>query len=267
MNHLQIKHFITVTNIETIEYKLPFNDNNLQALSILVNQEEIEGLSLKGGVLTTPPLEIGDKITIIIDPSSYSFLHILKQYGKSLFKEYNSKQTLKYNSSYYIEGTINDFNFSKNIITYYSPFYSTINDIRRTTGELLSNMSDSLIMEEIYSVSVDAKNNYEEKNNTRIQEDNIPLNVKKYTLYKTAVNLTYSAYLTITGKIGNKEKRLGKLNINENIDLPYIEDMLGRLEKKLKPFEDILNGSKVFPKTFLKASKNSPYPLTSRRSF
>lgn len=187
----------------------------------------------------------------------------------SLYKIFGSKPRLKFNHIYEMIVDICRQEVKSSIQIKYNPFYSTVKRVRQDTGTLLDNVSDAIISSIIYDnskLAVEKLGGSEEVANNSEFEKGAPGYVKNFVRYKTDLDLCYSIYLSKSGCAGAYSKKLGDLDVSNEIKLPYLKDMLSRFKELLKPNEDQFNKDGNNVHAFVKAKKTS-YPITQRRLF
>lgn len=212
------------------------------------------------------PLSIADKIIIkdsildnvkLITKNSYS--------QNALFKYYTSNAKLKSNQIYSFNINVHGADNTGKFLSKYSPFYSTIDKIRMDTGDLLNNVSDTQIAKIIYLNSKEALEKLEEAVESDTADKSTltktPTYAKNYVRYKTNIDFCYAIYLSISGKYGTQTKKIGDIQIENTVKLPYIDSMIARFKELLKPNADAFGGvSKTTTATFVRANKTS-YPV------
>lgn len=212
----------------------------------------------------------GDVLYLEYD-SNFEKVITKNPYAKnSLYKIFGSKPRLKFNHTYDMIVDIDGQEINSSIQVKYNPFYSTVKRIRQDTGTLLDNVSDEIIASIIYDNSklvVDKLGGMEEVGNNSAFEKGAPSYVKNYVRYKTDIDLCYSIYLSKSGNAGAYTKKLGDLDVSNEIKIPYLSDMLSRFKELLRPNEEKLEGDDSNNvQAFVKAKKTE-YPITNRRLF
>lgn len=226
---------------------------------------ETSKLDTFNNVLVAPKMNLNDKKVKVkyIHQTDDDVVVFTKNKNKdSLFKAYGSV-SLKYNHKYLFNVNIDKENFSTDFVSKLDPFYSSVDKIRKDTGDLLENVSDETISYLIYSNSKYVKDKLDEKD---VEE--VPYYAKQFVRYKTDMDLINAIYLTLSGRIGSVNKKIGIISIDKTMKIPYINDMLGYFKDLAKNYEDMLEniGDNGTVATFVKAS-NSKYPLDERRNF
>lgn len=207
----------------------------------------------------------GDKITIVDSILNNVKLVSKSSYDKNAFQKlFSSYQKFKFNHRYLFNLIIKDEKYTIDFNTKYNPFYTTVDKIRLDTGTLLENVIDERIAHAIY---LNSKDTFELLGGENFDaQSKIPAYAKNYVRYKTDIDLCYAIYLSISGKIGSFSKKIGDIQIDQSIKLPYLEDLLSRFKELLKPNEDLLNGALAVASPFVKAQKMT-YPVSNRGVF
>lgn len=180
----------------------------------------------------------------------------------SLFKAYGS-ESLKHNHVYTFTACVDGKNFSTDFVTKLNPYYSSVDKIRKDTGGLLESVDDDVIS---YLIYLNSKNVYEVLKEKEVE--GIPNFAKQYVRYKTDMDLINAIYLTLSGKPGSTNKRIGIISVDKTMKIPFIKDMLYYFKDLCKKYEDMLDelGEVSMAGSFVKA-KETTYPITQRMSF
>lgn len=215
------------------------------------------------------PLLTGDEIKVYY--STGNIIHLIHNKGRSLFKGKSEDPQLSGSMNYTLEFYSDNISDIKTFKTAYNELYAKVKDIRLLTNELLVNVSDEDITEIIHMNSLEAleKQAIIDEEEGTIADDNadVPRHIYGYVKYKTAIDIVYSIYLTISGNLGGNKKLLRNISIEKTVKLPYISDMISELKRNFREYDEILSGGKVSVASFVKAG-DSPYPITTgRRSF
>ena len=260
-----------VKNVNGLGFKtlcaLPIrNLNEPVELEVFVNDYKLTAnidyyVDNNTSIIFKNPLCQGDKITIVDSILDNAKIITKSSYDKTAFlKIFSSFQKFRYNHRYLMNLIVEDKDFTMDFNTKYDPFFTTVKKIRLDTGDLLSKVSDEQISKVIYLNSKEALEILGD------DVDEIESYVKNYVRYKTDIDLCYSIYLTITGKIGSFSKKVGDLEVSNSVKLPYLDDMIKRFKELLKPAEDSLSGNNIAAASVVKAG-SSEYPVSSRGVF
>lgn len=233
--------------------------------SVYVNDYELtNGNEYKNqnNVLTfTNPLEIGDKIQIEYSISDTVKIVTKNAYDKnSLYKIFSSNAKLKFNHTYNFSLNIEKETFSSKFYSKHDPFYTTIKKIRMDTGDLLDHATDYQIAQLIYLHSKDVQDTLGDSSSE------IPVYATNVVRYQTDIDLCWQIYLSISGKYGVFKKKIGTIEVDQEVKLPYIETMIKRFKELLKPNEELLNGDNTTTASFVRAG-NTTYTVTNRGVF
>lgn len=242
-------------SLDLNEYKLVANSEGLLETT---KENKIEN------VVSTKSYLNGKKVKVVYihESENETVVYTKSSKKQSLFKAYGN-EVLKYNHKYTIDISIDKQNFSTKFASKLDPFYTSIDKVRKDTGELLDSVEDSLIENLIYSNSKYVKEKIIDKD-----LDGIPSYVKNYVRYKTDMDLVNAIYLSLSGRIGSINKRIGIIQVDKTMKVPFIKDMLYYFQGQVDIFEDLLNqvsGTNI-TSSFVKA-KSKSYPINSRNSF
>lgn len=226
---------------------------------------ETSKIDMFNNVLVSPKMNLNDKkvkVKYIYQTDDDVVIFTKNKNKESLFKAYGSA-SLKYNHKYLFNVNIDKEDFSTDFVSKLDPFFTSVDKVRKDTGELLENVSDETISYLIYSNSKYVNEILSEK-----EVDEIPYYAKQYVRYKTDMDLINAIYLTLSGRIGSVNKKIGIISIDKSMKIPYINDMLGYFKDLAKKYEDMLDniGDNGTVTAFVKAS-NTSYPLSERSSF
>lgn len=246
---------VTVNNIE-----VEFENTNILEKDILVFKE-----NLKDGDLLK--IEFNSDLPKAFTKSKYG--------TGAVYKLYSDETKLKFNSNYKFVVEANQ-TYTSEFTSKYDPFFTTVNTIRRDTGDLLDSVDDKTISEIIYDnsvyvvdklIDIDNGDELDDMYDLTSFEYRTPPYVVGYVRYKTCLDLCYSIYLSKTGKLGAFSKKIGDLDISSEIKLPALSEMMSRFRELLKPYEDALNSEDTTSiVSFVKANSTN-YPVSNRGVF
>lgn len=235
-------NFVVKLNGKELEY---INDYNVINYKIIFNNPLMEG----------DKIEIYDSIlnsVKVVTKNSYN--------RNALFKIFSSNINFKFNHTYEFVLPVQGKLFSTEFETEHDPFYTTVKKIRLDTGDLLNKVSDNQIAALIYQYSKEVQDVLGD------DADSIPVYASNVVRYKTDIDLCWAIYLSISGKYGVKSKKVGTIEIEKNIKVPYIETMVKRFKELLAPNEELLNGDQDTVLSFVKA-KSTEYTVPNRGVF
>lgn len=223
-------------------------------------------------IIFNEPLEIGDKITIEDSISdNVTKVATKNSYSKTaLFKLFSNLIKLKYNHIYnftlpiYDRENNKEVNFSTQFYSKHDPYYTTVKKIRLDTGDLLVNATDAQISKLIYLNSKDVNDIL--TNGDGGTPDEVTVAATNVVRYRTDIDLCWAMYLSASGKYGVISKKIGNIEIEKNIKVPYIEIMIKHFKELLATNEDLLNGGDTTPVSFVKANATS-YTVSNRGVF
>lgn len=255
---VKIKDYIKYTLVNPLGLKA-------DSFTVSVNDYELtNGNEYKNenNVLTfTNPLEIGDKIQINYSISDTVKIVTRNAYDKnSLYKIFSSNSKLKFNHAYNFSLNINGEAFNSKFYSKHDPFYTTIKKIRMDTGDLLDHATDYQISQLIYLHSKEAQDTLGDS------ISDIPVYATNVVRYQTDIDLCWQIYLSISGKYGVFKKKIGTIEVDQEVKLPMIDTMIKRFKELLKPNEELLNGDKKTASSFVRAG-NTTYTVANRGVF
>lgn len=241
------------------------NDDNTHEFIVKVNGENMVNLvdyfTTETQIIFNNPLSEGDKIEIYDSILNSVKVVTKNSYNKNaLFKIFGSNVNFKLNHTYEFSLPIQGKVFNTEFSTKYDPFYTTVKKIRLDTGDLLNNVSDNQIAALIYQYSKEVLDVLGD------DADEIPVYASNVVRYKTDIDLCWAIYLSVSGKYGVKSKKIGTIEIEKNIKVPYIETMVKRFKELLAPNEELLNGEKDTVLAFVKANSTA-YTVPDRGVF
>jgi hypothetical protein len=210
-------------------------------------------------------LSPSDKITIENDVFDLPKVVSKNPYARnSMFTLFSSDVKFKFNHKYELNIVANQ-DYLATFSTKYDPYYSTVDRVRKDTGDLLDLVSDEVIANIIYDNSKDVNDKLGD--DTSVFDDGTPMYIKNYVRYKTDLDLCNAVYLSKIGKVGAFKKKLGDLEVSNEVKVPQLKDMLSRFKELLRYSEDTLNGETTESTVaFVKASQ-SAYPVANRGVF
>ena len=182
----------------------------------------------------------------------------------SLFKKYDKEQRLLPNQEYIV--TVHIFN-KDNVFKFsscYNPFYSTSKIIRNDLLSVLKDVNDNVIDFGIWNSSNEVSNVAKVDFIDKIGKPTTA--ARQWVRYNTEINLVNTIYREIATHSGSVKKDLGELSIERTIKLPYLDDLLADLKKKLAKEENLLTGVFTLGRATRKADSTN-YPVGVRRSF
>lgn len=216
-------------------------------------------------VTVTPNTKLeGKKVTIkyLHTTEDNTLVFTKNTKADSLFYAYG-KESLMYNHVYTYTLNIKDTEYSTDFVTKLNPYFCSVDKIRKDTGELLDHIKDDVISYLIYTNSKIVNEILVEK-----EVEDIPTYVKQYVRYKTDMDLVNTVYLTLSGKAGQTNKKIGIIQVDKSIKIPFVKDMLYYFKDLYKKYEDMVDelGEEQLVGSFVKAGSTS-YPYDGRVNF
>ena len=182
----------------------------------------------------------------------------------ALYKRYGTEQRLKLNNRYtislYIRKEMLEFNFT----TILSPLFSSVKAIREDIGEFIEDYTDTYIISKIHEMSyecIDLIDALAEDGTTAVTYTKNAdgtytagsKTITQWVTYKTQIELILAKYYGISARYGSYSKQLGDLKIESSNKLPYIDQILKRLESKFNGADSIIKANYGI-KAFVKAA-------------
>ena len=253
-----------IENTEIEEVEDPAEKNPKEEFIVKLNGEELKNMqdyyTTDSKIIFNNPLSKGDKIEIYDSILNSVKVVTKNSYNKNaLFTVFDSYMHFKYNHTYQFSLPIKDQIFSTEFSTKYDPFYTTIKKIRMDTGDLLNLVPDGQIAALIYQYSKEVQETLGD------DTDEIPVYASNVVRYKTDIDLCWAIYLSISGKYGVKNKKIGSIEIEKNTKVPYIDTMVKRFRELLAENEELLNKEDTIL-SFVKA-KSTEYTVPNRGVF
>ena len=246
-------------NGEKKEYDIDFTSNGEESEIIFYESLPANGII---DVLST-----SDDIDKVVSFGS-------KDTDNTLYKRYESDNTLKYNNKYKIHLVIDNQVYEYSFSSALTPMYSSSKKIFEDVGEFIDGFTEEYINSIIHRNSVEIV----EKVNAKIEDnaDNIAIEntiaanadgyydpqlnklLNKWVRLKTDIDLVYARYYGIAANYGSQEKSIGDIRIAKDVKLPYIDELLKKLKKDLDDVEQKLFGT-VIASTAVRAGNKYPY--------
>lgn len=199
-----------------------------------------------------------------------------KDTNNALYKKYTSIQKLKFNNRYSIHIKLNNKDIDWSFTTKLTPMFSTVKKIKEDIGEFIQGFTEEYIMSVIHRNSWEIVNRINEALEDSASsegmsiEDSIAPNseeeynspnriVSKWVKVKTQIDLIYARYYGISYNYGSVTKSIGDISIEKTTKLPYIDELLKRLNKELENTEEAIFGGINFIGSAVKGSINYQY--------
>lgn len=181
----------------------------------------------------------------------------------SLFYRYGDKQYLLPNQNYTLKIVMDGKEKTFSFTSQYAPFYSTSKIIRMDLLEVLDEVGDDVINFTVWQNS----KLVEELHASAIKDKLKIKNVKAWVRFKTELDLINSIYINIATRAGSHQRTLGNMQVSKSIKIPYLDELLKMINRKLDAEEVKLSGVKAVGRSMRKANRTD-YPISpERRSF
>jgi hypothetical protein len=281
------ENFIAAEAQREFKLRKPFVEGSInvyvnEVLQSFGSTEDYITLSDKGIVIFTRTLDTDDKVTI----EGRETVTKILSYGKrdtigAAFQRFSSISKLNFNNRYKIRIVIDDNPIEWSFSTVLTPYWTTIKKIQEDIGEFIPGFTDEYIASMIHRNSCELLKRIQEASESNSDglsesaEEAATANVDKeyisksrivnnWVRYKTEIDLIYARYYGISFQYGTKEKSVGDIKIRNERKLPYIDNLLDKLNKYLKDTENAIFGSMNFAATFQKGSTNYDYNSIAR---
>ena len=234
-----------------------------------------------GKVIFNRTISEGDVISIISNKEAENIQ--VMSFGRrdtanALYKKYTSVQKLNFNNRYKIHIKINDKDIDWQFITKLTPMFCTVKKIKEDIGEFIQGFTEEYIISKIHSNSCEIINRINEALEDEENTENVIVEnaiepdaetneyssphrlVSKWVKLKTEIDLIYARYYGISYNYGSVTKTIGDISIQKSTKLPYIDELLKRLNGDLeKTEEEIFGGGINFIGSAVKGSVNYQY--------
>ena len=263
----------------------PFVNNTINvyingALQTFGENADYVTLPDSGKIIFNRIISEGDIISVISNKEIENIQ--IMSFGKrdttnALYKRYSSVQKLNFNNRYKIHIKINDKDIDWSFATKLTPMFSTVKKIKEDIGEFIQGFTEEYITSAIHNNSWEILNRINEVLEDDTSSEGISIEdpikpdsstneysspnriVSKWVKIKTEIDLIYARYYGISYNYGSVTKTIGDITIEKSTKLPYIDELLKRLNKELDSAEEAIFGGMNFISTAVKASINYPY--------
>ena len=263
----------------------PFIDNSINvylngALQSFGDNADYVTLPDNGKIIFNRKISEGDIISIISN-NEVENIQVMsfgrKDTTNALYKKYTSVQKLNFNNRYKIHIKINDKDIDWQFTTKLTPMFCTVKKIQEDIGEFIQGFTEEYIMSVIHNNSWEIINRINEaledddaSENMTIEDAIVPntetneyispnRNVSKWVKIKTEIDLIYARYYGISYNYGSVTKTIGDITIQKSTKLPYIDELLKRLNGELENVEEAIFGGINFIGSAVKGSVNYQY--------
>ena len=195
----------------------------------------------------------------------------------ALYKKYTSIQKLNFNNRYKIHIKVNDKDIDWQFTTKLTPMFTTVKKIQEDIGEFIQGFTEEYIMSVIHRNSWEIVNRINETLESDTASENMVIEdsinpdtqtneytspnrtVSRWVRIKTEIDLIYARYYGISYNYGSVTKTIGDITIQKSTKLPYIDELLKRLNKDLEGAEEGIFGGINFIGSAVKGSTNYQY--------
>lgn len=279
------ENYIAKEGQQIFNMNRPFIQNSINvylngALQTFGDNSDYTTLPDNGRIIFNRELTKGDVISVISNKELENAKII--SYGRrdntnSLYKRYTSVQKLNFNNRYKIHVKIKGQDIDWQFTTKLTPLFCTAQKIREDIGEFIQGFTDEYILSMIHRNSWEIVNRINEAleddtaSENMVIEDSISPNpetneyespnrsVSKWVRIKTEIDLIYARYYGISYNYGSVKKAIGDISIEKSTKLPYIDELLKRLNKDLAATEEAIFGGINFIGSAVKGSVNYQY--------
>lgn len=212
----------------------------------------------EAGIFTlNVPAQEGDSVSVTNTIANsnlevVSSSHIDKP--NSMFKKYTTINKLKFNNKYQVKINIGNQSFEWNFNTRMTPMFSTVKKVLEDCGEFLEGFTEEYIGSVIHRNSIellDLVNGLAEENimNVTIDQNEDGYYNTTYRLVnnwvrlKTEMDLIYAKYYGESLRYGSVSKSIGDISIEKSVKLPYIDELLKRIQKQFEAIDEAIRNS------------------------
>lgn len=263
----------------------PFIDNTINvylngALQSFGDNADYTTLPDSGKIIFNRIISEGDIVSVISNREVDNIQ--IMSFGKrdtanALYKKYTSVQKLNFNNRYKIHIKVNDQDIDWQFVTKLTPMFTTVKKIQEDIGEFIQGFTDEYIMSKIHDNSWEIINRINEALEDDDASENMAIEdaitadattneyinpnraVSKWVKIKTEIDLIYARYYGISYNYGSVMKTIGDITIEKSTKLPYIDELLKRLNDELEAAEESIFGGFNFIGSAVKGSVNYQY--------
>lgn len=229
-----------------------------------------------GKVIFNNPLVEGDIVSIISNVISKNVNLEIISSGKAdkpnaLYKKYGTVKRFKNNNKYEVAICLDKDIYKWSFISKLTPLFITSKKIWEDIGEFIEGFTEEYINSILYQNSVEVvelidelANQLESVENVTYeidQDGNYTTNyraVKNWVRYKTEINLIMARYYGISNRYGSISKEIGDIKISKEVKLPYLDNLLDRLQDQFDEADATIRGVNVVVSA-VKAGTNYSY--------
>lgn len=230
-------------------------------LQVLGEDKDYLTVQDTGKVIFNAPLQEGDLVSVISNVASKRINLEIVSPGRAdkpnaLYKKYGTVNRFKFNNKYEVNICLRKEMYQWHFISKLNPFFTTVRKIWEDIGEFIEGFTDEYIASMIFRNSLEVvalidelaeqddpveNVTYEENAETGEIETTYRA-VKNWVRFKTEIDLIYARYYGISYRYGSVRKEIGDIAIQKDTKLPYIDNLLDRLEDQYKEADDVIRG-------------------------
>lgn len=213
-----------------------------------------------GKVIFNNPLADGDVVSVISTIASQKINLEIISSGRAdkpnaLFKKYGTVARLMLNNKYEVNICIDKEPVKWNFISHLQPLFTTSRKIWEDIGEFIEGFTEEYIYSKIYENSVavielidelanqdDAIENVTYEKSTDGEYTSDYRAVRNWVRYRTDIDLIMARYYGISLRYGSVRKEVGDISIEKSVKLPYLDNLLDRLEDLFNEADEVIRG-------------------------
>lgn len=252
-------------------------------LQILGEDKDYLTVQDTGKVIFHNPLNEGDIVSVITNVASRKVNLEIVSSGKAdkpnaLYKKYGTVQRLKQNNKYEVQMCIDKDIIKWHFVSKLNPLFVSSKKIWEDIGEFIEGFTEEYINSKLYENSVAVVELIDELANQDDAVENVTVEtdgdgnytttyraVKNWVRYKTEIELVMARYYGISYRYGSIRKEVGDISIEKSTKLPYIDNLLGRLQDQFDEADAVIRGVNVVASA-VKAGTNYSYDDWARET-
>ena len=214
-----------------------------------------------GEIIFNMPLEEGDKVAIRTNVSTPRINLEIVSAGhadrpNALYKKYGTVKRLKSNNKYEVNICLDKEIHRWNFISKLNPLFCSSKKIWEDIGEFIEGFTEEYINSMLYRSSVEVIELIDELKNAEDSVENVTYSVNEDGIYettyrtvknwvrlKTEIDLILARYYGKSQRYGSIKKEIGDISIENNVKLPYIDQLLKRIERDFTLADDAIKGA------------------------
>lgn len=262
------ENYISKRSQQSFSIEKPFINDTISVfvngnLQILGEDKDYLTVPDTGKVIFHNPLNEGDVVSVITNVASNKINLEIVSNGKadkpnSLYKKYGTVNRFKMNNKYEVQICIDKELFKWNFISKLSPMFVSSKKIWEDIGEFIEGFTEEYINSMIYRYSKEVIELIDELANQEDAIENVTYTsdddgnytasnraVSNWVRLQTEIALIYARYYGISYRYGSVKKQVGDILIEKSTKLPYIDNLLKRLEDQLEEADNVIRGINV----------------------